>query len=174
MKRRDFLAKGGGFLGLSIGGFSGMKEGQVKQEASPDPKKVFLSRIGEIRAEFGKCFNENRWADMEKLYWEDAVLVFMEKNAVYQGRQAIVEFWQKFKAQKPGRMFKSIRPRTDQPPIRNVELIEIMAGGECNTYDMAAVDIWDYELNPQPEMDSCVTSYLHKRICTSGISEQIV
>lgn len=174
MKRRDFVAKSGGFLGLSIAGFSRLKEGQVKQEKGPDPKNVFLSRIGEIRVEFVKCFNEDRWADLEKLYWEDAVLVFMEKNAICQGRQAIVEFWQKFKAQKPGRMFKGIKPRADQPRVRNVELIEIRAGGECNAYDMAAVDIWDYELNPQPEVESCVTAYLHKRVCSTGISEQIV
>jgi len=146
----------------------------MPQQAIPDPKEVFITRIGEIRKEFRKCFNENQWAAMEKLYWEDAVLVFKEKNAVYQGRQAIVEFWRNFKAQKPGRMFKSIKPRADQPPVRSVELIGVMALGEYNIYDMAAVDIWDYELNPQSTVDTCVTSYFHKRTCTTAISEQTV
>jgi len=174
MKRRDFVAKGGGFLGLSLAHFGQIKEGNVQKESVPDPKQVFLSRISEIREKFQECFNKNDWAEMEKLYWEDAVLVSKKTNEVYQGRQKIIEFWRNFKEQKPGRMLKSIQPRSTKPLVRTVELIGVVAMGEYNIYDLAAIDICEYQFNPEPTPVSSVDSYRHKRTCTTALSEQSV
>src|SRR4030066_1035967 len=130
--RKDFLAKGVGFLGLSLARFDQMKEGNMQKEPVRDPEQVFLARISSIREEFQRCFNKDDWAAMETLYWEDAVLVSKKTNEVYQGRQEVVGFWRKFKEQKPGRMLKSIKPSSAKPLVRAVNLTGTMTMGQYN------------------------------------------
>ena len=174
MKRRDFVARGGGFLGLSLTRFGQAKEGGMQHETAKDPKQVFLSRIRSIRKEFQRCFNENDWSGMEKLYWEDAVVVSEKENKLYQGRPEIIGFWKNYKERKAGRMLKSIQPRSETPLVRSIELIGIMATGEGYVYDMAAVDICEFTFNPEDAEMTSVVTYRHKRTCTTAISEQTV
>jgi len=174
MKRRDFVAKGGGFLGLSLARFGQKKEGKMQKEPVRDPEQVFLARISSIREEFQRCFNKDDWAAMETLYWEDAVLVSKKTNEVYQGRQEVIRFWRNFKEQKPGRMLKSIQPKSDKPLVRAVDLIGIMAMGEYNIYDLAAYDSCAYHFNPDDAVYSSLDSYRHRKTCDTALAEQIV
>ena len=174
MKRREFVAKGGGFLGLSLAGFGRMKEEKMQKQQPADPREVFLSRIRASKEEFQKFFNAEEWESLEKLYWEDAVLVAKKANKVYQGRKEIAGFWENFKKQKTGRKLNNINPKTDKPQIRTIDLIGISATGEHNLYDMAAVEICDYEFNPDGTVVASVDSYRHKKTCTTAIAEQSV
>jgi len=174
MKRRDFMAKGGGFLGLSLARFGQMKEGNMQKEPVSDPKKAFLDGIIEIRKNFPVYFNEGVWLKMGELYWEDAVLVSKRTNEVYQGRDKIVGFWKDFKEQKPGRMLKSIQPKSEKPLVRAVDLIGIMAMGEYNIYDLAAYDSCAYHFNPGDAVYSSLDSYRHRKTCDTALAEQIV
>jgi hypothetical protein len=174
MKRREFVAKGGSFLGLSLAGFGRMKEGKMQPQQPTDPKEVFLSRISASKKEFQEFFNNDNWTALKNLYWEDAVLVSKRKNEVYQGQDSIAGFWRDFKAQKAGRKITSIKPKKDKPQVRDINLIGTVASGEKYQYDMAAVDICDYEFNPDGTVVVSVDSYRHKKTCTTAIAEQSV
>ena len=173
MKRRDFMAKGGGFLGLSLARFGQMKEGNMQKEPVSDPKKAFLDGIIEIRKNFPVYFNEGVWLKMGELYWEDAVLVSKRTNEVYQGRDKIVGFWKDFKEQKRGRKLASIQPKLERPLVQAVDLIGIMAMGEYNIYDMVAYDSCVYNFNPDSDEVPLLHTYRHRKTCTTAISETI-
>lgn len=172
MKRRDFMATGGGFVGLSLARFDQVKEGKMQKESAPDPKEVFLARISKIREKFQECFNKGDWQNMEKLYWEKAVLISEKTNKVFQGPQEIVKFWAEFKEQKEGRMLTSAKPMAEKPPLRPVDLIEIVAMGEYNIYDIEAVDICEYVFNPDLSSGKVVVTYRHKKTCTTAIYQE--
>jgi hypothetical protein len=174
MKRRNFVTKGGGFLGLFLAGFGRIKEGKMQQQQPTDPKEVFLSRIKASKEEFQKLFNAEEWESLGKLYWEDAVLVAKKTSKVYRGRKEIIEFWTNFKAKKVGRKLNRIQPKPGQPLVWAIDLIGISATGEHVLYDMAAVDICEYEFNPDGSVLASIDAYRHKRTCTTALSEQSV